>query len=94
MQRRKRSTESWSPSNAEQPITAAINSRGLSINPRDIEEILSRHPHIFGARVIGRTNPGQGESIVSFIVPRKGCVLDHVTLDACFLSQMPAFKKT
>ncbi|GAB6274957.1 MAG: long-chain fatty acid--CoA ligase [Peptococcaceae bacterium] len=45
---------------------------GLNIHPHEIEEILSDHPLIFDAAVIGVPDPVMGEEIMAFIVLRNG----------------------
>ena len=43
---------------------------GLNVHPHEIEEILSDHPLIFDAAVIGVPDPVMGEEIMAFIVLR------------------------
>jgi len=45
---------------------------GINIHPHEIEEILSDHPLIFDAAVIGVPDPVMGEEIMAFIVVRNG----------------------
>lgn len=45
-----------------------IISGGSDIYPREIEEVLLRHPHVSEASVIGRQNEEWGEEVVAFIV--------------------------
>jgi len=40
--------------------------------PREIEEALLGHPAVAEAAVVGKKDPGRGESIVAFVVPRPG----------------------
>jgi long-chain acyl-CoA synthetase len=40
--------------------------------PREIEEVLLRHPSVAEAAVVGKKDPGRGEVVVAFIVPREG----------------------
>lgn len=40
--------------------------------PREIEDILTRHPSVAEAAVVGKKDPGRGEVVVAFVVPREG----------------------
>jgi long-chain acyl-CoA synthetase len=40
--------------------------------PREIEEILTAHPSVAEAAVVGKKDPGRGEQVVAFILPREG----------------------
>jgi long-chain acyl-CoA synthetase len=40
--------------------------------PREIEEILTAHPNVAEAAVVGKKDPGRGEQVVAFILPREG----------------------
>ena len=51
-----------------------IISGGSNIYPREIEEVLLRHPDVAEASVVGRPHPEWGEEVVAFIVARPGAV--------------------
>ncbi|WP_416898733.1 MAG: AMP-binding protein [Minwuia sp.] len=62
-----------------------IISGGTNIYPREIEEVLLRHPLVAEASVVGRPHPDWGEEVVAFIVaadasPEPG-ELDRLCLD-------------
>lgn len=58
--------------------------RGFNIAPRDIEEVLYRHPGVAQAVVVGLPHPsGAGEAIAAFAVPR-----DDFTLSSQELRQL------
>ena len=65
-----------------------IISGGMNIYPREVEEVLLRHPGVRAAAVIGRPDPEWGESVVAFVVPADGTApppvedLDRTCLDA------------
>lgn len=45
---------------------------GLNVSPREVEELLSRHPDVKEAAVVGYADPRYGERICAFIVPEGG----------------------
>jgi long-chain acyl-CoA synthetase len=52
-----------------------IKSRGENVYPREVEEILLKHPAIKDAVVVGVPDPQLGEAIKAYIVLREGCRL-------------------
>ena len=49
-----------------------IISGGSNIYPREIEEVLLRHPDVVEASVVGRPHPDWGEEVVAFVVAKPG----------------------
>ena len=49
-----------------------IISGGSNIYPREIEEVLLRHPDLVEASVVGRPHPDWGEEVVAFVVRAPG----------------------
>ena len=45
-----------------------IISGGANIYPREIEEVLLRHPAVAECSVVGRPHPEWGEEVVAFVV--------------------------
>ncbi len=45
---------------------------GEKAYPREIEEVLLRHPAVAEAAVMGKKDPSRGEVIVAFVSPREG----------------------
>jgi long-chain acyl-CoA synthetase len=45
---------------------------GEKAAPREIEEILAAYPTVAEAAVVGKKDPGRGEQVVAFILPREG----------------------
>jgi long-chain acyl-CoA synthetase len=45
---------------------------GEKAYPREIEDALLKHPHVLEAAVVGKKDPGRGEAVVAFIIPREG----------------------
>ena len=61
-----------------------IISGGANIYPREIEEVLLRHPAVAECSVVGRPHPDWGEEVVAFIVARtpvKTEMLDNLCLE-------------
>jgi long-chain acyl-CoA synthetase len=70
-----------------------IISGGSNIYPREIEEVLLRHPALAECSVVGRRHPEWGEEVVAFVVPRAGCELRPEDLDALCLEHIARFKR-
>ena len=74
-------------------IKDMIISGGSNIYPREVEEVLLRHPHVSEASVIGREDREWGEVVVAYVVPAPGCELQHEALDAFCIEHMARFKR-
>lgn len=70
-----------------------IISGGTNIYPREIEEVLMRHPALLECSVIGRPHPEWGEEVVAFVALRPGHALDAHALDALCLEHIARFKR-
>ncbi|MBV9375044.1 MAG: AMP-binding protein, partial [Alphaproteobacteria bacterium] len=70
-----------------------IISGGSNIYPREIEEVLLRHPDIAEASIVGRPHPDWGEEVVAFIVPRPGIEIAPEALDRLCLDHIARFKR-
>ena len=68
-----------------------IISGGANIYPREIEEVLLRHPCVAECSVVGRPHPEWGEEVVAFIVRR--APVETVELDALCLDNIARFKR-
>jgi long-chain acyl-CoA synthetase len=68
-----------------------IISGGSNIYPREIEEVLLRHPAVAECSVVGRAHPEWGEQVVAFVV-RRGDV-SPLELDALCLEHIARFKR-
>lgn len=62
---------------------------GSNVYPREVEEVLLRHPEISEASVVGAKHTDWGEEVVAFIV---GCA-PHEALDALCLDNIARFKR-
>lgn len=45
---------------------------GEKAYPREIEDVLARHPSVAEAAVVGKKDPGRGEVVVAFVTAREG----------------------
>ncbi len=70
-----------------------IISGGSNIYPREVEEILLRHPGVFEVSVIGRPHPDWGEEVVACIVTRPEQKVSAEELDALCLAAIARFKR-
>jgi long-chain acyl-CoA synthetase len=70
-----------------------IISGGSNIYPREVEEVLLRHPAVAEASVVGRPDANWGETVVAFVVAAPGSVCDPAALDAHCLAQIARFKR-
>ena len=70
-----------------------IISGGSNIYPREIEEVLLRHPDLVEASVVGRPHPDWGEAVVAFIVMKPGTAVEEAALDYLCLDHIARFKR-
>jgi acyl-CoA synthetase (AMP-forming)/AMP-acid ligase II len=70
-----------------------IISGGSNIYPREIEEVLLRHPDLVEVSVVGRPHPEWGEEVVAFVVSRPGTEIATDTLDRLCLDHIARFKR-
>lgn len=70
-----------------------IISGGSNIYPREVEEVLLRHPDVHEASVVGRASEEWGEETVAFIVATPGAVPEEAALDALCLDNLARFKR-
>lgn len=70
-----------------------IISGGSNIYPREIEEILLRHPGVMQVSVVGTPDPVWGEEVVALVVLAPGASECTQTLDAVCLENIARFKR-
>jgi len=70
-----------------------IISGGSNIYPREIEEVLLRHPAVAECSVVGRPHPEWGEEVVAFVVFKKHSSAEKEELDSLCLSNIARFKR-
>ena len=68
-----------------------IISGGSNIYPREIEEVLLRHPAVAECSVVGRPHPEWGEEVVAFLVLRQKISVEE--LEKLCLSNIARFKR-
>ena len=68
-----------------------IISGGANIYPREIEEVLLRHPAVAECSVVGRPHPEWGEEVVAFVVGRTS--LAPAELENLCLQNIARFKR-
>src|SRR5712692_5990376 len=69
-----------------------IISGGSNIYPREIEEVLLKHPGVREASVVGRPHPEWGEEVVAFVVLAAGPI-SEASLDALCREHIARFKR-
>ena len=67
-----------------------IISGGANIYPREVEEVLLRHPRVHEVSVIGRPDPEWGEVVVAFVVAEQ---VTAAELDTLCLDHIARFKR-
>ena len=70
-----------------------IISGGANIYPREVEEVLQRHPGVGECAVVGHPHSDWGEAVVAFIVARPGETATAESLDALCLERLARFKR-
>jgi len=69
-----------------------VISGGENIYPAELENILSDHPDIAEAAVVGRADPKWGEIPVACIVPKPGATLTRDDVLALFRNRVASYK--
>ena len=70
-----------------------IISGGSNIYPREVEEVLLRHPGVAEVSVVGRPDADWGEAVVAFVVVRPTETVDALELDRYCLEHIARFKR-
>lgn len=70
-----------------------IISGGTNIYPREVEEVLARHPGVLEVSVVGEPDQEWGENVVAFIVARSGITCDPPALETWCRAEIASFKK-
>jgi len=66
---------------------------GSNIYPREIEEVLLKHPAIVEVSVVGREHADLGEEPVAFVVVKDGMSITAQEMDTLCLDHMARFKR-
>jgi acyl-CoA synthetase (AMP-forming)/AMP-acid ligase II len=70
-----------------------IISGGSNIYPREVEEVLLRHPGVAEVSVVSRRHADWGEEVVAFVVARPGEDVVEAELDRLCLDHIARFKR-
>jgi long-chain acyl-CoA synthetase len=70
-----------------------IISGGANVYPREVEEVLLRHPAVAEVSVVGKPDPKWGETVVAFVVAAPGAACAAADLDGHCLAQIARFKR-
>ena len=70
-----------------------IISGGSNIYPREIEEVLLRHPAVSEVSVVGAPDPDWGEKVVAFVVVKAVQSINPAELDQFCIEHMARFKR-
>ena len=70
-----------------------IISGGSNIYPRELEEVLLRHPDVLEVSVVGRPHLEWGEEVVAFVVTRAGKQVPAKELDQLCLDNLARYKR-
>ena len=70
-----------------------IISGGSNIYPREVEEVLLRHPAVAEVSVVGAPDAEWGEIVLAFVVPRAGMQAGADELNALCLDHIARFKR-
>jgi len=70
-----------------------IISGGSNIYPREVEEVLLRHPGVAEVSVVGRAHPEWGEEVVAFVVRAASSAVGERELDTLCLQHIARFKR-
>src|SRR5690606_29814727 len=69
-----------------------IISGGTNIYPREVEEVLARHPKVFEVAVVGAPHAEWGEEVVAVIVRRDRQPFDTTALDERCTAEIASVK--
>ena len=70
-----------------------IISGGSNIYPREVEEVLIRHPSVAEVSVVGRAGSEWGEEVVAFVVLQPQATVTEKDLGAFCLERIARFKR-
>lgn len=70
-----------------------IKAGGIWVSPAEVESTLIEHPGVLEVAVVGARDDAGLESVVAFVVPASGTVLDPAELEQHCRDRMAAFKR-
>jgi long-chain acyl-CoA synthetase len=65
---------------------------GYKVWPRDVEDVLYRHPSVKEAAVVGKPDPYRGETLHAFVSLRQGATFDAAELRSWCREHLSAYK--
>ena len=65
---------------------------GSNVYPREVEDVLRRHPAVADVGVVGAPSEAWGEEVAAFVVAKPGTELDAAALDAHCRETLAGFK--
>ncbi len=68
-----------------------INCGGENVYPKEVEDLLLRHPAVAAACVVPAPHPTKGQAPVAYVVPRDGLRIEEPTLKQFCLEHGPAY---
>jgi len=71
---------------------ALIIRGGINVNPKEVEEVLSTHPAVFDAAVVGVPDAVMGEEIMAFVLLRKDAKLETSELQEYCQNHLAKYK--
>jgi long-chain acyl-CoA synthetase len=73
-------------------IKDMIITGGENVYPKEVEDVLYRHPAVSEAAVVGMPDPEWGERVTAFIVPRRGEEVDPKVMKSFLREYLSPFK--
>lgn len=73
-------------------VRDVINTGGVLVAPREIEDVLYAHPTVAEVAVVGVPDEKWGEAVQAFVVPRAGAEIDVEALRAHARADLASFK--
>jgi acyl-CoA synthetase (AMP-forming)/AMP-acid ligase II len=70
-----------------------IVSGGENIYPREIEEVIIKHPSVVDVAVVGIPHPKWGETVKAFVVPGRGQIIDEKEVVDFCKEHLASYKK-
>jgi len=67
--------------------------KGYNVYPRELEDLLVRHPGVAAAAVVGRRDARVGQEPVAFVVPKQGALLDAQEVMSYVSKNVVPYKK-
>ncbi|MHB1138390.1 MAG: AMP-binding protein [Microthrixaceae bacterium] len=70
-----------------------IISGGENVASREVEDVMSTHPHVAQVAVVGVADPTWGERVCAVVVPREGVAIDPAEVVAWSDGRLAGFKR-